>query len=234
MPLNRADIRDASMLAAAEVVRLVAWHDEAGARKLLAEHLDRHPIGDPRCEIHLRRSLGRGVRLRTGCTTGVGLRSARSLPSTHARGGGGAPPGPSDRCSWPPATGGDRPRNFQGAGRRRCPDNDPPLAVRRGTGGRAPPDSACPPERGPWSGSATESVTTPSPSCAGSPPTATRWYETPWAICSTSVKTMKHRVLPSRSSDPHVCSWRARPWTTPRLAELASGSSWLCSPSSPA
>ena len=57
MPLNRADIRDASMLAAAEVVRLVAWHDEAGARKLLAEHLDRHPISDPRCEIHLRRSL---------------------------------------------------------------------------------------------------------------------------------------------------------------------------------
>ena len=57
MPLNRADIRDASMLAAAAVVRLVALHDEEGARQLLAGHLDRHPISDPLCEIHLRRGL---------------------------------------------------------------------------------------------------------------------------------------------------------------------------------
>jgi DNA-binding SARP family transcriptional activator len=57
MPLNQADVRDASMLAAAGAVRLVALHDEAGAAKLLREHLERHPVGDRRCDIHLRRAL---------------------------------------------------------------------------------------------------------------------------------------------------------------------------------
>jgi LuxR family transcriptional regulator, maltose regulon positive regulatory protein len=57
IPLNQADIRDSSMLAAAGAVRLVALHDEDGAGKLLALHLDRHPIGDRRSEVHLRRAL---------------------------------------------------------------------------------------------------------------------------------------------------------------------------------
>jgi DNA-binding SARP family transcriptional activator len=57
MPLNRTDVRDASMLAAAGVMRLVAWHDEESARTLLADHLERYPLSDSRCEIHLRRSL---------------------------------------------------------------------------------------------------------------------------------------------------------------------------------
>ena len=57
MPLNRADVRDASMLAAAAAVRLIARHDEDGAVKMLADHLVRHPISDPRCDIYLRRAL---------------------------------------------------------------------------------------------------------------------------------------------------------------------------------
>ena len=77
--------------------------------KLLAEHLDRHPISDPRCEIHLRRSLATVYVCAPAVRPALGSRSTRSLPSTHARGGGGAPPGPSDRCSWPAAIRGDRP-----------------------------------------------------------------------------------------------------------------------------
>ena len=57
MSLNRTDIRDASMLTAAAAARLVALHDEEGARRLLADHLERYPVTDPRCEIHLRRGL---------------------------------------------------------------------------------------------------------------------------------------------------------------------------------
>jgi DNA-binding SARP family transcriptional activator len=57
MPLNRADVRDASMLAAAAAVRLVARHEENRAAQLLADHLVRHPVSDPRCDIHLRRAL---------------------------------------------------------------------------------------------------------------------------------------------------------------------------------
>jgi DNA-binding SARP family transcriptional activator len=57
MPINHADARDASMLAAAVATRLVAWHDEDGARRVLARHLDRFPIDDPRCDVQLRRAL---------------------------------------------------------------------------------------------------------------------------------------------------------------------------------
>jgi LuxR family transcriptional regulator, maltose regulon positive regulatory protein len=57
MPVNRADARDASMLAAAAVVRLVALHDEDGARRVLASHLGQYPIDDPRCDAQLRRAL---------------------------------------------------------------------------------------------------------------------------------------------------------------------------------
>src|SRR5262249_34498538 len=57
MPVNTADARDVSMLAAAVSTRLIAWHDEDGARRALAAHLDRHPIDDPRCDVQLRRAL---------------------------------------------------------------------------------------------------------------------------------------------------------------------------------
>jgi DNA-binding SARP family transcriptional activator len=57
MPINQADARDAAMLAAAVAVRLVASHDEAGARRALAAHLDRYPVWDPRCDAQLRRAL---------------------------------------------------------------------------------------------------------------------------------------------------------------------------------
>lgn len=57
MPVNRADARDASMLAAAVATRLVALHDEDGARHALAAHLDQFPIDDPRCDVQLRRAL---------------------------------------------------------------------------------------------------------------------------------------------------------------------------------
>ena len=57
MPVNLDDARDAAMLAAAVAVRLVALHDEAGARLALAAHLDRYPIWDPRCDAQLRRAL---------------------------------------------------------------------------------------------------------------------------------------------------------------------------------
>ena len=57
MPINRADARDASMLAAAVATRLVALHDEDGARHALAAHLGQFPIDDPRCDVQLRRAL---------------------------------------------------------------------------------------------------------------------------------------------------------------------------------
>ena len=57
MPLNLEEVRDASMLAAASAVRLVALHDEDGAGHFLAEHLHRHPLSDPRCDMQLRRAL---------------------------------------------------------------------------------------------------------------------------------------------------------------------------------
>jgi DNA-binding SARP family transcriptional activator len=57
MPVNRDDARDASMLAAAVATRLVALHEEGGARHLLAAHLGQFPIEDPRCDVQLRRAL---------------------------------------------------------------------------------------------------------------------------------------------------------------------------------
>ena len=55
--VNRADPRDTAMLAAADAVRLVALHDEAGARQALADQLERFPVTDPRCDVQLRRAL---------------------------------------------------------------------------------------------------------------------------------------------------------------------------------
>ncbi len=55
--VNLADARDASMLAAAVATRLIAEHDEEGARRELTEHLRRYPVDDPRCDIQLRRAL---------------------------------------------------------------------------------------------------------------------------------------------------------------------------------
>jgi LuxR family transcriptional regulator, maltose regulon positive regulatory protein len=55
--VNRADPRDTAMLAAADAVRLVALHDEAGARQALADQLEQFPITDPRCDVQLRRAL---------------------------------------------------------------------------------------------------------------------------------------------------------------------------------
>ncbi len=57
MPTNEADPRDASMVAASSATRLVAMHDEEGARALLIEHLNRHSFDDPRCDLQLRRAL---------------------------------------------------------------------------------------------------------------------------------------------------------------------------------
>ncbi len=57
VPVNEADARDASMLAAAVATRLVAEHDEEGASRALEEHLHRFPVDDPRCDIQLRRAL---------------------------------------------------------------------------------------------------------------------------------------------------------------------------------
>jgi DNA-binding SARP family transcriptional activator len=55
--INKADPRDTAMLAAADAVRLVALHDEAGARQELADQLERFPVTDPRCDVQLRRAL---------------------------------------------------------------------------------------------------------------------------------------------------------------------------------
>jgi DNA-binding SARP family transcriptional activator len=55
--INKADPRDTAMLAAADAVRLVALHDEAGARQALADQLERFPVTDPRCDVQLRRAL---------------------------------------------------------------------------------------------------------------------------------------------------------------------------------
>src|SRR5690242_16139945 len=55
--INRADPRDTAMLAAADAIRLVALHDEAGARQALADQLEQFPISDPRCDVQLRRAL---------------------------------------------------------------------------------------------------------------------------------------------------------------------------------
>jgi LuxR family transcriptional regulator, maltose regulon positive regulatory protein len=57
VPVNLADARDASMLAAAVASKLIAEHDEAGARRELADHLRRYPVDDPRCDVQLRRAL---------------------------------------------------------------------------------------------------------------------------------------------------------------------------------
>jgi len=57
MAINLNDCRDASMLAAATVMRQVALHDEESARRLLAGHLDQFPLDDPRCDNQLRRAL---------------------------------------------------------------------------------------------------------------------------------------------------------------------------------
>ncbi|MGN6792118.1 MAG: BTAD domain-containing putative transcriptional regulator [Streptosporangiaceae bacterium] len=57
VPVNRADARDASMLAAAMATRLIAEHDEDGARRELTDHLRRYPVDDPRCDVQLRRAL---------------------------------------------------------------------------------------------------------------------------------------------------------------------------------
>ena len=57
VPVNLADARDASMLAAAVATRLISEHDEDGARRVLAEHLRRYPVDDPRCDVQLRRAL---------------------------------------------------------------------------------------------------------------------------------------------------------------------------------
>jgi DNA-binding SARP family transcriptional activator len=57
LPVNEADARDASMLAAAMAIRLVAEHDENGASRELEEHLRRFPVDDPRCDIQLRRAF---------------------------------------------------------------------------------------------------------------------------------------------------------------------------------
>jgi DNA-binding SARP family transcriptional activator len=55
--VNQADPRDTAMLAAADAVRLVALHDEAGARQALADQLEQFPVTDPRCDVQLRRAL---------------------------------------------------------------------------------------------------------------------------------------------------------------------------------
>ena len=57
VPVNEADARDASMLAASRAIRLVAEHDEDGASRALEEHLRRFPVDDPRCDIQLRRAF---------------------------------------------------------------------------------------------------------------------------------------------------------------------------------
>jgi hypothetical protein len=57
VPVNLADARDASILAAAVANRLIAEHEEACARRELAEHLRRYPVDDPRCDVQLRRAL---------------------------------------------------------------------------------------------------------------------------------------------------------------------------------
>ena len=55
--VNQADARDTAMLAAADAVRLVALHDEAGAGQALADQLRRFPVTDARCDVQLRRAL---------------------------------------------------------------------------------------------------------------------------------------------------------------------------------
>ncbi len=57
VPVNLNDPRDASMLAAAVATRLIAEHDEEGARRALTDHLRRYPVDDPRCDVQLRRAL---------------------------------------------------------------------------------------------------------------------------------------------------------------------------------
>ena len=57
VPVNLHDPRDASMLAAAVATRLIAEHDEDGARRTLTDHLRRYPVEDPRCDVQLRRAL---------------------------------------------------------------------------------------------------------------------------------------------------------------------------------
>jgi LuxR family maltose regulon positive regulatory protein len=57
LPVNLADARDASMLAAALATRLLAEHEEQAAGRALGEHLRRYPVSDPRCDVQLRRAL---------------------------------------------------------------------------------------------------------------------------------------------------------------------------------
>lgn len=57
LPVNTDDPRDAAMLTAATVMRLVAMHREDDARRELSDLLSRYPVTDARCDVQLRRAL---------------------------------------------------------------------------------------------------------------------------------------------------------------------------------
>lgn len=50
------DSRDRAIVAAATAARRVAEHDEAGAKRVIADHLDSHPPEDRLADVHLRRA----------------------------------------------------------------------------------------------------------------------------------------------------------------------------------
>lgn len=54
---GHVDSRDRAMVAFATAVRLVVDHDEAAARRTIAEHVDAHDPADRLAELHLRRLL---------------------------------------------------------------------------------------------------------------------------------------------------------------------------------